>query len=221
MVVSDGDKALASIAGAEFPLIVAPWKGVLIPIKVRKMSATQIMACGNFSLIETDSYQREKEKPTEWSRYCQYAEQTHKLCRASMVSPTYERVFEIVGRKDFNAEMKAQFLEIKQKIGTMQRGPARKELEQKNEATRVLWEFLLPDDFMSAIVTWQLESDNEGIKSLTTDILLELAILAEKGHDNPSDHVDGTLTAFHRLDIDRQAFVAHAEWKRKNATKKG
>jgi hypothetical protein len=214
---------IEAIRAAEFQLIAAPWKKTIIFVTVRKLSATQIMACGNFSLIETEEYQREKARPTNWKRYCEYAEQTAKICRASLVSPTYAQIFEVIGKKAFNEEARARFIEIKKEISEMQRGPARQELEKQNEATRVLWEFLLPEDFVSAIVTYALDSENEVIKSLTDDILLELAILAEKGHDNPSDHLDGKLSAFNKIDIDRCAMYALYKYREENkhGSKKG
>lgn len=210
----------AKIEDAEFKIIAAPWKGTMVPIKVRKLDVTQVMACGNFSLIETKEYQAQKAQPTNWKTYCEYAEQTNKLVRAALVSPTYDQIFEAIGKKAFNEQARERFVEIKKMIASMPPGPYRKQLEHDNEATRVLWEFLLPPDFIAAVVNFALEADNPIIKSMTEDMLLELAILAERGHDNPSDHVDGHLTAFHRLDIDRQAAIIFTEWKI-NQSKKG
>jgi hypothetical protein len=202
----------AAIEAAEFQLVFCRWKGTPIPIKLRKLSSAQIMACGEFSLIETDEYRRGAAKPTSWKRYTEYTGMAATICRAALVSPTYEQIFEAVGKKGLYPDLQRRWSELRDKIAIMQPGPARKEFEEKAEAIRVHLELILPEDFTTDIVTFAVDSNNETVKSLTSELLLQLAILAERGHDNPSDHVDGTLTQFHRNDIDRQAAVIYSSW---------
>ena len=51
-------------------------------------------------------------------------------------------------------------------------------------------------------------------------MLLDAAILATNGHNNPADHLKGIFTHFNEDDINRRAWGIYAEWKKENTPKK-
>ena len=49
--------------------------------------------------------------------------------------------------------------------------------------------------------------DNTDIKRVTEDMLLKAAMLAERGNDNPSDHMNGIFTDLQKQDIDTYGWI--------------
>ena len=47
-------------------------------------------------------------------------------------------------------------------------------------------------------------------------MLLEAAILAERGHNNPADHIHGIFTDFMKDDINKRAWILLTEEREKN-----
>jgi hypothetical protein len=80
--------------------------------------------------------------------------------------------------------------------------------------------FLLPDDFMATITAWAMGVDRTDIKKITRDILLEAALLAKNGGDNPSDHITGTFTDFQREDINKNAWIIYNEYQEEKKIEK-
>jgi hypothetical protein len=211
------DKEINIIAKQEYEIIAIPWKGESIPWKLRRLSAPQILACGQFSLIQAGRYRQNTIKADDWIRRNEYADTLVNICKASMVSPSYDQLFELIGKAPNLGSIRAQFLALQKEARAMPKGPARAELENELAAMRVLWDFIIPEDTMGAVVEWVLDSNNPIIKAITEDTLLHLAYLAEKGNCNPSDFCDGALTAFHRIDIDTQAWDVLREYRTKKA----
>ena len=197
------ESTITNFADAEFPLIAAAWKGVPIIVKVRELSQVQLMACGNFSLIDL---QAEKEGPFDWKRWSQYADQHVKLLKAGLVSPTYNQLYELVHQGDMVKNAEQAFKDIEFMLQDMPRGPKRQELEKERDSLRCLFDLMFPDDFTAPIVAYLVGIGKTDIKSVTKDMLLTAAVLAERGHDNPSDHIDGVFSAFNRDDINRVAW---------------
>jgi len=71
------------------------------------------------------------------------------------------------------------------------------------------YEFLLPADFVSYIVSYALKVDESDIKLISEDMLFEAADMAKRGHDNPADHMQGNFTDFNREDINKRAWVVY------------
>jgi hypothetical protein len=211
------DKEINLIAKKEFQLVAIPWKGESIPWKLKILSATQIMACGNISLIQAGRYRHETIKPDDWVRRNEYADTLVTICKASMVSPSYDQLFDLIGKAPNAQSIKRDFLDIQKELKQMQRGPAKAELENELQAMRILWDFIIPEDTMAAVVEFELQPGNPIIQSITEETLLHLAYLAEQGNCKPSDYCDGELTAFHRVDIDTAAYAALREYRTKKA----
>lgn len=201
-------KEVNQIAAQEFALIAIPWKGTSVPWKLRRLSTPQIMACGQFSLIQAGRYRKPTVKADDWVRRNEYADTMANLCKACMVSPSYDQLFELIGKAGNAQTIKAEFIEMQKEARAMPKGPARAELEKELAAMRVIWDFILPEETMAAVVEWVLWVDNPIIKAITEETLLHLAYLAERGNCRPSDYCNGEMIDFHRVDIDTQAWAA-------------
>ena len=195
--------ALDVIEDAEYPLIVTQWKGIEVLVRVRELSQVQLLACGNFSLINLGEL---TSGPFQWSQWVEYAEQNYKILRATLVSPSYDEVMELVGKDAMVKDAEAKFREINGLLRDLPRGPKRQEYEKERDSLRCLYDLILPDDFIAPIVAYEVGIGRTDIKKITREMLLTAAILAERGHDNPADHIDGIFSAFNRDDINRRGW---------------
>jgi hypothetical protein len=202
--------ALNIIETAQYPIIFAPFHGVHTPVKLRELTHAQILSCGSFSLIETfqDKIKREqlKKKPTMREIY-EYAELQHNIARASLVAPTYEEIFEVIGCDPKIDEKKKELKELRELLRKAQNGPERIKLEEEVATIEAFTNLLLPDDFLNFIFCYTLGIEKSDIKLLTEKMLLDAAIMAEKGHDNPADHITGIFTDFMKDDINKRAWI--------------
>jgi hypothetical protein len=204
----------------QYPIIMAPFHGVMVPIKLRELTQAQIRACGNFSLIETfEDKVRVASAKVTMREVTAYAERHHEIAKRALVAPTYDEILQIFKSDKTVAAAKEQMLAIKEKLRTAPRGPLRSALEEELENMRIWCELLLPEDFLGFIVSYTLGVDKSDIKEVTQEMLLDAAILAERGSDNPADHIDGTFTPFMRDDINSRAWVILEEWKKEHTPK--
>lgn len=202
--------ALEIIEKAQYPIIIAPFFGYDTPIKLRELTQAQIMSCGDFSLIETfqDKVNQEKLKknPTMKQVYG-YAEMMHKIAKESLIAPTYLEIFEIIGKDPKIDDKKKELKELEDLLSKAPRGPKRNELEEEIYSYEAFINLLLPNDFLNFIMCYSLGIEKSDIKKLSEDSLLQAAIMAERGHDNPADHIDGKFTAFMNEDINKRAWL--------------
>ncbi len=190
------------ILDAEFSVITAAWKGTPVLVTVRELSSVQLMACGNFSMIDLGELKASK---FDWGRWVEYSEVNYRIMRASLVRPAYDDIVEAIGTGPMVDNARAEIERIQALIFDLPRGPKRQAYERELNSLRCMVDLIFPDDFISAVVayaTWTAKSD---IKLITREMLLSLAVLAEHGHDNPADHIDGMFTKFNREDINRRA----------------
>jgi hypothetical protein len=187
-------------------------------VKLRKLTQAQILTCGDFSLIETfqDKIWKQKGKP-KIGEIIAFAERNHAIVKAALVSPTYAQIFEIIGSDFLVEERKKELAEMRKKLIQTPRGPERNALEEEIDTLRIWCDLILPEDFMSFVVAFSLGIDESDIKLVSEEMLINAAMLAERGHDNPSDHIcaDGRFSPFNKYDIDRRAWILLAE-KREN-----
>jgi hypothetical protein len=206
--------ALEIIRDAEYPLVATQWKGVPVLVKCRELTQVQIMAAGSFSLINLGEV---REGPFRWAQWVAYAEQSYKLLRLALVSPSYGELFELVGKGSSVKEAEEKFRSIDALLVDMPRGPRRQEYEAERDGLRCLFDLILPDDFVAPLVAYAVGIGKSDIKKVTRDMLLTSAILAERGHDNPADHIDGTFTPFNRDDINARAWEVLNAWRDEHA----
>ena len=194
-----------------YPVIMAPFFGVMMPVKLRELTHAQISACGDFSLIETfeDKVQSMVKRTTTKESVDQIEIMTN-VVRESLVSPKYDEILSIYDKDKKIIDARKRMKEIKEKIYLMKSGPQKSNLENELNIIRMQYEFLLPEDFIGFIWSYALGIDKSDIRKLSDKILLEAAVLAEKGHDNPADHIDGKWPEFQKgfylSDINKRAW---------------
>jgi|GEM_PF-5833307 len=204
--------SLEQIVNADRQLLSAPWKGSPCMVMARELSDMEAAAIGNFSLIETDEYKwSQAQTKRKWSEVLAYSEMQVKICKASLVSPTYDEIFKAVGKASFNSEVKEQIQHINKLLDEMKEGPARQELEEVRDSLVVAWEIILPQDFMSYVVAFALKLQKTDIKKVTEDMLYSAAVLAARGHKAPHEYIHGVFSQFNIDDIDANAWHIYDE----------
>lgn len=203
----DTDKSLDKIEIAQYPILLVPFFGSPVPVMLRELTQAQIISCGEMSLIETFQDKiNKKNKKNDLATIVKYANQNNEIVKKALVAPTYEQIINrLTGSKTLSA--RKQMDELRELIKQTPRGPRQTALLSEIDALKIWCDLILPEDFMSFIVSYTLGVDKSDIKELSEKSLIEAAILAEKGHDNPADHIDGRFTAFMRDDINKRAWL--------------
>jgi len=209
--------SLEKIEELKFPLVQVYFYGEPVFVKLRQLTQAQIMACGgnDFSLIETLEDKHNNNKKPTIAQIVKYAEMQNMVAKKAMVCPTYEEVFEICAKGTDLKKIKEELNEIEMMIVKLSPCPKRSALEEKYDSAKVWYDLLLPEDFLAMIVSYSLGIDGSDIKEITRQSLLNAAALANRGHDNPSDHCDGRFTEYMKDDINRRAWIVFEEEKKK------
>lgn len=213
---------LDRIEAAKFPVVIVPFHGEPIPVVLQELTQAQILSCGEFSLVETFKDKIRKKnlnKKTALRDITEYAEKANAICRIALVKPTYDEIVQTVSGANIQ-EKKKQLEEIEEQISGMNPGPQRTELQNEINNLRVWCDLLLPEDFTATILSYVLGIEKSDIKQITEEALLHAAILAERGHDNPADHIQGEFTAYMKDDINRRAWIELEDY-RKERKKNG
>lgn len=203
------------------PLLMLPFNGRLMPFRIRELRGDQILTLGNISLIETFHDKLAKQRKPTLLEMNEYVERQHLVCKLAMYAPTYDEVLaEIAPGFDFKA-LDDELKGIKEVFKTLKDGPDKKALQDKYNALEIQYKFILPGDFMGSVLDYALDITKSGIKKVTSEALLQAAILATRGHDNPSDHIDKALLKPHHIvDFDNRAWVEFDREQEKNNKKR-
>lgn len=211
----------AEFQRARYPIIAAPFHGAAVLVKVRMLTQAQILSCGDFSLIETfaDSVaKREANLTTE--RLLQYAEKTHAIAQLALVAPTYDEILSFFGGDSKIAEARERLGELRKILEEVPEEEEtlgeRRELGERIDALTIWADLILPEDFLAFVTNHAIGIDRSGIKQVSEEMLVDAAVLAEKGHDNPCDHLHGTwdelpTAEFFHDDINKRAWLLLAE----------
>lgn len=185
-----------------------------MPFKVRELTHAQLRACGEFSLIP-DFHRKLDARRVKMRDLVAYADVQHKIVRAALVQPTYEELTEKIGAAGDGEKKKAELSEMKKKLEHTPRGRERIILEEEIDSMRIWIDLILPDDFIGYVVAYTTGYNKSEIKNLTEEMLLDAAILAEKGSKRPSEILctDGFWSPFMEADIDRRAWLVLHEFR--------
>ncbi len=194
-----------------YPILMAPWHGHLTPIQVRELSLPQALSCGDFSMIELFEEKIAKNQQPTIEQMNAYAERHQKLCKLAMVKPTYDEAMKIAGSHVDTSDIDRQLREIKELWVKLPEGKERRQAEDEYNALELTCRFLLPADFTAFVVNYCLQIDTSDIKAVTEEMLMNAAILASRGHDNPSDHLSGVFTDLMKREIDNRAWILFDE----------
>jgi hypothetical protein len=213
---------LDDLADAKYPVITVPFYGTLVPVKLRELTQVQVRACGDFSLIKTfEDKVRSMSRSPNMREINAYASRYHRLAEASLVAPTYDEIMGLFESDQTVKDAQAKLDELQATLQETPKGPKRAAIEEEIESTRVWCELLLPMDFLSAVMSYALGLDRSDIQEVSDEALLEAAMLADRGRDNPADHMDGRFTSFMKDDINRRGWMALQKWRETHKPKSG
>jgi hypothetical protein len=209
-----GYNPLEVIRNGLFHWIQVPFNGVEVWCELRCLNATQIRSFGNYSnIVREGAKEISREQMIELRNY------QEKLITACLNRPTYDQIASLVGEHDFVISGKRKELEDIKKIDLSGLPPEqREELSRRIENTELFLGFILPEDTFRFLTEWANGSDVSDIKKITDEQFLEVAILAENGKDNPTDHLTGVFTDHNRQDMDRYAWKVYADYLKNRQT---
>lgn len=214
-------ESLEKMQQAMYPIIEAPFFGEPIPVMLKELNETQIRACGDFSLIETfESKLQRKVSGFNMREKIAYSERMRKIAEAALFSPTYLEIMSIAKQDKRLESIREQKKNIDALIVKAPKGKLLSALKEEREDLEVHINFFLPLDFLNFITCYVLGIAKSDIKEVSENMLLEAAILATRGHDNPADHLDGRFTPFMITDINKRAWHIYEDYK-KNGPRKG
>lgn len=210
---------LDPIYEASNPLVILPFWGHPIAVRLRELTAAHVYSVGDVSLIETFQDKVRAKAIARIDDINEYVERQHRLCELSLVKPTYQEILDIAGTHINKSEIDAELKAIKILFVSAPEGPEKRELQNKYNIYELQYRFILPPDFMTAVINYALKLISTDIKKVTEKTLLDAAIMAVQGHDNPADHLPGNFTDFNREDINRRAWSEY--YRMKEETKNG
>lgn len=193
------------------PLVAVLYNGTPCIVKVRELSSLQIQAIGNISLIDIEA----KTPSKSWKEIASVSDLHNKIVKAALVSPSYEEIYNMIGKSSFIEDVKKRFVELEKAITKMEAGPEKSLFEERLASMRFTFDLILPNDFMAGIVEYALGSKKSEIKLVTESILMNCALMAKQCGGRPSDYCEGRLTDFNKVDIDRRAVCLLAERNKK------
>lgn len=198
---------LETLEAKAYPVIMAPWHGHLTPVQVRLLSDSVTLACGDFGLIKSFEATLTVEGIPTLEQMNAYAERHHEILKLTMVNPTYDEAMKAAGAHIDSKDIERQLAEIKNIWKDMPPGRDRAELEKEFNTIELTSKFILPADFTAFIVHYVLSVDKNDIDDMTEEMMLNCAILATRGGDNPSDHFPGRITPRVRKEFDNRAWI--------------
>ena len=199
-----------------YQTIIAPFNEMEVPVVVRCPNPTQLRACGSFSIIdirdEVDKIEQAKEKVPD-AIIADMVDKQEAILKETLVSPTYEEIVnDVYGQDGWYQELKENLKKVEAMIVNVKEPAERGILVTRLRMLKMQSGFMLPNDFTAFVVAWALNIDRSDIKKITKTMLLDAAILATRGHDNPSDHLIGNFNEYHYDEINKQAWVVYNEF---------
>jgi hypothetical protein len=198
---------------------MVPFNGGIVPVICRHLQGSEIQACGEFSLIETTADVAARSRKLSVAEMLDYVKAQDAIVRKALVAPTYEELMAINRVSPVVENAEKEIPKIEEIISGLPDGPKRAMLEDSLMTLKLQKYSLLPGDFTAWIVSFALRIDESGIKEVSEDMLYQAALLAERGHDNPADHIGGVwdnfeCAKFYRDDINVRAWCIMHERRR-------
>lgn len=201
---------LETMGAAAFPVLPFPFNGVQVLCKVRCLNHLQMRACGDFGLIDISD--NDDKKTPGLGDMIAVRNWQEALIKETLISPTFEEIqAQVYGQDNVITERKSKAEKIRQMIEELPNAEQKQYQDELNDLELYIG-CLLPDDFMNAVTEWATGQNRSDIKRLTREMLLEAAILAKNGNDNPADHIDGEFLDFHREEINKAAWMVYSQY---------
>jgi hypothetical protein len=153
-----------------------------------------------------------------------YAERHHKICKLCLVYPKYDDILAVAGTHVNDKDIDDQLTRIKRLWQELPSGKEKADLKREYDGLELASKLLLPAEFTAPIVAYITGATRTEIKGVTEDTLYQLAVLASRGGDNPSDHISGQFERFPgdvfvKEDINNRAWIIFDERTKKTAKK--
>jgi len=207
-----GYNPIERIRGAMFHMLPVPFNGHPVWCYCRCLNYTQLMACGDISLISLKKKDEEEKKP-DLEAICDMKNVQEAITIATLIEPSYDEILKVVTGEDFVISRKKKELEELQKLlDQTTDSKEKRELTEEIRKYEIFLGFLLPDDTMGFLTAWATGRDVTDIEKLSRHMLLDAALLAKNGSNDPSDHIVGVFTDFQREDINKCAWIVYNDY---------
>jgi hypothetical protein len=221
----DKASSLDTMREGAYQTVIAPFNGAEVPVIVRCPNEVQLRACGAFSIIDTRPAAEQAEAAKDRLEDRVLADVVDKqelILKEVLVSPTYEEIVnDVYGTDNWFQTAKKELDEVEIKIRKVKDPSEKQILVTRLRVLKMQIGYLLPNDFTAYIVGWALGIDRSDIRKVTREILLEAAILATRGKDNPSDHIHGNFNDYHKDAINKEAWMLYKEFEDTKKKEKG
>jgi hypothetical protein len=216
----EGYNSTEAVRGALFHWVLVPFNDVPVWCKLRCLNQTQLESCGGVSLVNFVKGVSEKVPTTkEMIDIRNTQEAMAKMC---LVIPSFDEIMKLITDEDLVIQgIKKQITELKDVDPKTLPPTKRKDLEEELFKLEISVAFLLPEDAIGFLTSWALGIDVSNIKDITEDQLFSAALLAEKGHDNPTDHINGYFVDRDKPDLDTCAWNVLHKRREQESNKKG
>lgn len=205
-----GYNATEVIRGALFKWVLVPFNGVMVWCQLRTLNATQLEACGAVSMLDC----LKENGPANRDVVYEIRNRQERIVAETLNKPSLDEIIGIITEHDFVLSEKRKALaELKAIDISSFSAQEKADYERDLVELELALAYIIPEDTLGFITEWALGGDVSDIKKITRDALLEAAILAEYGKDNPSDHLPGVFTDRDRKDIDSGAWRVLQEYK--------
>jgi len=213
----NGYNPLEAIRGGMLQWVSVPFNGVPVWCELRCLNATQLDACGGMTLIDVSG----RTKVPTSAEMIDMRNKQEALVAAVLNRPSFDEIVKDLTDRDFVIRAKRKELEEIRSIDISVLPPHQaKELKSKMDAIELFIGFLIPEDAFGFLTSWALGVDVTDVKKVSRDKLLEAAILATNGHNDPHDHITGIFTDRDKSDIDKTAWSVYADYKREKEIEK-
>jgi len=213
-----GYNSLEAIRGGMYHWCLVPVGESKVWMELRTSNATQLESCGVVSLVE----QLKTSKDASQEDIIDMRNKMEAICKITMNNPSFDSFIKLVTDSDIVISNIRLELERLKSIDLSGMSAKEKDVITKsiyNLELRVA--FLLPENTMDFITRWALGVDVTDVKKVSEEKLLEAAILAKNGNDNPHDHISGTFTDRDYSDLDKSAWVVYQKFMDNKKLEKG
>ena len=211
----DGYNPLNKIRDGLLHWVAVPFNGTYVWCQLRCLNATQMNECGAVTLIDVVKDHEKEHKPSsrDFDKFIEIRNIQESLCREVFNNPTFAEIEKLILGEDNVLKSKKEELEkIKKTDLSGLTDEQKKEINSRIDKLELELGFLLPEDTMSFCTAWGLGIDVSDIKKLSEEQLRDAAILATRGHDNPTDHISGQYTDRDKEDINMRAWSIYEDY---------
>lgn len=214
-----GYNPLEVIRGGMYHWVYAPCNKLDgVWIQLRTSNATQLEACGAITLIERLG----KMKEATADEIIDMRNSMENICKITMNNPTFDEFVQMTTDSDIvHSKMRLELERIKAIDCTGMSATEKNVIDDKVRELEMHLAFLLPENTFDFIVRWAIGADVSDIKKVSHDKLLEAAILATNGHNDPHDHLIGCFSDRDMSDIDKQAWSVYNDYIEEKRIEKG